>query len=114
MRKPLPAIAFLALASVLYATPLVAQGVCPVSDQFNPQSASKTLNVPRYESYRPLVAADYVVIEYNASQKKPAPQASDSNAGLMSWTDYKGTFDHRGTKYTTYLIGLVRTVVFCR
>jgi hypothetical protein len=105
MRKPLPAIAFLVLASVLYVKPLVAQGVCPISDQLNPQSASNTLNVPKYESYRPLVAADYVVIEYNASQKKPAPQASDPNAGLMSWTDYKRSFDYRGLNNTTHLIG---------
>jgi hypothetical protein len=105
MCKPLPAIAFLVLAFGMYATPLVAQGVCPVSDQLNPQSVSNTLNVPKYESYRPLVAADYVVIEYNASQKKPAGQASDPNAGLMSWTDYKRSFDYRGLNNTTHLIG---------
>jgi hypothetical protein len=68
--------------------------VCLVHSE--PPSASSTLNVPEYQSYRSLVAADYVVIEYNASQKGYPGQASDPNAGLMSWTDYTRSFDPKG------------------
>jgi hypothetical protein len=103
MRKPL--FAFLALASVFYAMPLVAQGVCAISDKFAPKSASSTLNVPRYDSYRPLVAGDYVVIEYNARQKEAARQGSDPYAGMMSWTDYNRLFDYRRLNNKTQIIG---------
>jgi hypothetical protein len=46
-----------------------------------------------------------VVIEYNASQKKPYPQASDPLAGQTSWTDYSRHFDHRQLNNTTNIIG---------
>ena len=69
--------------------PPTPEGVCPVSTQLNPQSTSQTLNVPDYKTGRPLVAGDYVVIEYNASPKKPLPEKSDPNAGRTSWSDYK-------------------------
>jgi hypothetical protein len=79
-------------------------GVCPVFPQLNPPSASTTLNVPKYNSYRPLVSGDYVVIEYNASQKKVNPEDSDPNAGLTSWTDYKRIFDYRRLNNRTNII----------
>ena len=84
--------------------PLHAPGVCPVP-QLSPPSASNTLIVPQYKSYRPLVDGDYVVIEYNASQKKPVWEKSDPNAGLTSWTDYKRIFDYRRLNNTTNIIG---------
>jgi hypothetical protein len=80
--------------------PKSSHGVCPAPDQ----SASNTLNVPKYKSYRPLVDGDYVAIEFNASQNKPAPGKSDPNAGLTSWTDYNRKFDYLGLNKTTNLI----------
>jgi hypothetical protein len=85
-----------ALAAIMFwqIPPVAGQGVCSVSTTMNPKSASDTLNVPEYVSGRPLVAGDYVVIEYNASQKKKnTEEGYDPNAGLTSWTDYK----HGGT-----------------
>jgi len=84
--------------------PLSVHGVCPVP-QLTPPSSSHTLIVPKYTSYRPLVDGDYVVIEYNASQKKPVWEKSDPNAGLTSWTDYKRIFDYRRLNNTTNIIG---------
>lgn len=85
----------LAQAKLPKIDPLPGPGVCPVPD--NLQSTSRTLIVPNYKTSRPLVAdkagTDYVVIEYNASQKQPSPDHTDPNAGLTSWTDYKHTFD---------------------
>jgi hypothetical protein len=79
-------------------------GICPVPPEIKPPSTSNTLIVPKYRSYRPLVDGDYVVIEYNASQKKPPSEKSDPNAGLTSWTDYKRTFDFRKLNNTTQII----------
>ena len=75
-------------------------GVCPVSKSINPASSSQTLNVPAYRSYRPLVAGDYVVIEYNASQ-----DSQDRFRGMTSWTDYNRGFDYRGLNKQTHIIG---------
>jgi hypothetical protein len=83
------------LLLLLRTIPLAGQGVCPVSPLV--QSTSDTLNVPDYRSDRPLVEGDYVVIEYNASPKKPPSENPDPNAGLTSWTDYKRAFSYRGT-----------------
>jgi len=94
----------LAATTVLLSAQVPSVGVCPVP-QLNPPSVSYTLNVPRYNTYRPLVNGDYVVIEYNASQKKPYPQASDPLAGQTSWTDYSRHFDHRQLNNTTNIIG---------
>ena len=92
------------LVLVATATVMPAQtpspGACPVP-QLSPPSASFTLNVPKYNTYRPLVEGDYVVIQYNASQNKSV----DRNAGLTSWTDYKRKFDYRGLNNTTNIVG---------
>lgn len=74
-------------------------GVCPVSSAMTPASASQTLNVPAYRSYRPLVAGDYVVIQYDASQ-----DPKDRFHGKTSWTDYNRTFDYRGLNGHAQLI----------
>src|ERR1700728_2431603 len=94
----------LAATTVLLSAQMPSAGVCP-APQLNPPSVSYTLNVPRYNTYRPLVNGDYVVIEYNASQKKPYPQASDPLAGQTSWTDYSRHFDHWQLNNTTNIIG---------
>lgn len=82
--------------------PLSLPGVCPTP--YLP-SASDTLNVPKYRTYRSLVEGDYVVIEYNASQRNPDhPKESDRFAGLTSWTDYKRRFDFPGPNNTANII----------
>jgi len=49
---------------------------------------SPTLNVPPYDTKRPPVDGDYIVIEYNASQ-----DLNDPRHNITSWTDYRGFFD---------------------
>ena len=73
---------------VLHPRVLPAQAVCPVSTTISPSSASNTLNVPEYRSYRRLVGGDYVIIQYNAKVNK------------TSWSDYNRFFDYRGLNNT--------------
>ena len=90
----------LALPVLGLPSPLAAQsGVCPVPVLMNGSSVSNTLNVPEYRSYRPLVAGDYVVIEYDASQDK-----KDKYHGMTSWTDYNRFLDYRGLNNQAHLI----------
>jgi hypothetical protein len=81
----------LPLLVLLHARPVFAVDP-PVCPAFSKYSASDTLNVPRYRGYRPLVAGDYVVIEYNAAQNK------------TSWTDYKRVFDYHKLNNHAYPI----------
>lgn len=82
----------LTVLMLLHSGELLAQGVCPVSTTISPRSASNTLNVPEYQSYRHLVGGDYVVIQYNAKDNK------------TSWTDYNRFFDYRRLNNTAHPI----------
>ena len=77
-------------------------GVCHVGSAVHiPDSVSKTLNVPKYDGYRPRVTGDYIVIEYDAGQS-----LNDPYRGETSWSDYHRAFDPRGHNNTSNLIGL--------
>lgn len=78
---------------------LNAQSVCPVSDKENPPSNNGALNVPNFVTYRPLVAGDYVVIEYDAGQDQ-----SDPFRNKASWTDYTRKFDFKGLNNRSQII----------
>jgi hypothetical protein len=66
------------------------KSVCPIAPNLNPASHSDTLVVPEYASGRPLIANDYIVIEYNAG------------ANVGSWSDYRHVLDSRGLEERTY------------
>ena len=67
---------------------------CPVLSQRSAESTSATLNIPNYRSYRPTVAGDYVVIEYNAKSQK------------TTWNDYNRTFDYKGLNGKSHSIDM--------
>ncbi len=69
---------------------LAEDSVCPISASLDPASHSDTLVVPEYASGRPLIANDYIVIEYNAKTNKG------------SWSDYHHVLDSRGLEERTY------------
>lgn len=83
---------FLAALSLLLLqhSGLAEDSVCPIATDLSPASNSDTLVVPKYASNRPLIANDYIVIEYNAEHDKG------------SWSDYKHTLDSRTLPNRTY------------
>jgi hypothetical protein len=69
---------------------LAEDSVCPIATDISPASHSDTLVVPEYASGRPLIANDYIVIEYNAQRDKG------------SWSDYHHVIDSRGLEARTF------------
>jgi hypothetical protein len=85
---------FLAALSVLVLPHcgLAEDSVCPIPESLSPASHSDALVVPEYTSGRPLIANDYIVIEYNAQHDKG------------SWSDYHHVLDGRDLEHRTYPI----------
>jgi len=118
-RKILRFASLVSFFSYFLAAAAAQPGVCPVvpagtnltADAVSPSAGPpfdeskendvqhETLNVPKYQTRRPIVTGDYVVIEYNASQD-PKVQFH----GLTSWSDYHRAFENRGLSNQAHII----------
>ena len=118
-RKILRFASLVSFFSYFLAAAAAQPGVCPVVPAGTNQAANavspsagtpfdeskendvqhETLNVPKYQTSRPIVTGDYVVIEYNASQD-PKVQFH----GLTSWSDYHRAFENRGLSNQAHII----------